>query len=131
MPRPYKHDTEATITTSSLSTKDFVARCLSAYKFLSIALRFSTYRPFENDSGTYREKCETKSSTRFVSLRYPRSSRATCAARVLFGTTTSVGLGVSFVNLSITFATTKVLPVPVAPRKHATFRFKPVSFSKS
>ena len=81
-----------------------------------MALLFSTYRPRLNDSGTYMEKCETKSSTLWVSRRYARSSLATCAARVLFGTTTSVGL--SRAILSMTLATTKVLPVPVAPRRH-------------
>ena len=113
---PYRHDTDATITTLSLSTSARVALCRSASRFGSMALLFSTYRPRLKDSGTYMEKCETKSSTLWVSRRYARSSLATCAARVLFGTTTSVGL--SRAILSMTLATTKVLPVPVAPRRH-------------
>ena len=113
---PYRHDTDATITTLSLSTSARVALCRSASRFGSMALLFSTYRPRLKDSGTYMEKCETKSSTLWVSRRYARSSLATCAARVLFGTTTSVGLSRAMV--SMTLATTKVLPVPVAPRRH-------------
>jgi len=76
------------------------------------------YLPFEYDSGTYTEKCDTNNSTRCVSPRYARSSLATCAASVLFGTTTNAGLS----SVANTFATTYVFPVPVAPRKHTNLR---------
>ena len=114
---PYRHDTDATTTTLSLSTSALVARCRNASRLGSTALLFSTYLPRLKDSGTYKEKWETKSSTLWVSRRYARSSLATCAASVLLGTTTNVGLSRAIV--SMTLATTKVLPVPVAPLRHA------------
>ena len=59
-PKPYKHDTDATITgvrfVDFASTRARVARCLSASKSGSTADLFSTYRPPLQLSGMYTEK---------------------------------------------------------------------------